>query len=164
MVLPPSVGICICISICICICLGIYISFWKIFLKYLYAVIHVVWSCAKCWYLYLYFYLYLYLFWYLYFFFEEGSDVSLCCDPCGLVLPPSLHGPSLFSWLDGPVRRGLPPLNLSHNKYLSTTLLQYLLYLDGLVRRDIPPLNLSHNKNIYQPLYCCIYCNWMDLI
>ena len=51
-------------------------------------------------------------------FVEEGSDVSLCCDPCGLVLPPSLHGPSLFSWLDGPVRRGLPPLNLSKNKYL----------------------------------------------
>ena len=76
-----------------------------------------------------YFYLNLYLYLYLYFLFEEGSDVSLCCDPCGLVLPPSLHGPSLFSWLDGPVRRGLPPLNLSKNKYLVFGFGIYIWYL-----------------------------------
>ena len=86
------------------------------------------------------------LYLYLYLLVEEGSDVSLCCDPCGLVLPPSLHGPSLFSWLDGPVRRGLPPLNLSHNKYLSTNLFQYFQYLNGHDGWGLLTINPSHIK------------------
>ena len=118
-------------AVCICIC--IHIVFVFIFsLRRTFRCIFMLCSMRSVF----VFVFILYL--YLYFLFEEGSDVSLCCDPCGLVLPPSLHGPSLFSWLDGPVRRGLPPLNLSHNKYFLS--FSYL-YFDGLNRRGLPPHN-----------------------
>ena len=71
----------------------------------------------------------LYLFLFIAFTFStlEASDVSLCCDPCGLLLPPTVHGPSLFSWLGGPVRT-TAYLNLPHhpNHILTYSLSHYI--------------------------------------